>query len=170
MRELHELRAGKGGIAVRSPKWFSMTVSRRARLVGLPSLLACAMLLATAGASADTTPTCFGESATISGSGTVAGTPGNDVIVGSPGSDTIDGAGGNDLVCGLDGDDALVGGPGNDRVDGGPGTDIVVGDRFASKGDMTPPTQQITRGGFGVCDRDAVSDHHALGADEHLLD
>ena len=35
---------------------------------------------------------------------------------------------------------------------------------------MTPPTQQITRGGFGVCDRDAVTDHHAFGADEHLLD
>jgi hypothetical protein len=35
---------------------------------------------------------------------------------------------------------------------------------------MTPPTQQITRGGFGAGDRDAVADHHALGADEDLLD
>jgi len=35
---------------------------------------------------------------------------------------------------------------------------------------VTPPTQQITRGGFGVCDRDAVVDNHAVGANEHLLD
>src|SRR6266540_7514402 len=37
-------------------------------------------------------------------------------------------------------------------------------------GVATPPTQQITRGGFGACDRDAVSDGHAFGADEDLLD
>src|SRR6266508_4628777 len=41
---------------------------------------------------------------------------------------------------------------------------------LSSTGLMTPPTQQITRGGFGVCDRDAVSDGHAFGADEDLLD
>ena len=37
-------------------------------------------------------------------------------------------------------------------------------------GVVTPPTQQITWGGFGACDRDAVPDDHAVGADEDLLD
>jgi hypothetical protein len=42
--------------------------------------------------------------------------------------------------------------------------------KLASNGEMTPPTQQITRCGFGACDRDAVADHHALGTDEDLPD
>jgi retron-type reverse transcriptase len=37
-------------------------------------------------------------------------------------------------------------------------------------GILTPPTQQITRGGFGACDRDAVVDDHSVGTNEHLLD
>jgi hypothetical protein len=43
--------------------------------------------------------TCFGERATITGSGAFTGTPGNDVIVGSDLADTIDGLSGNDLIC-----------------------------------------------------------------------
>jgi group II intron reverse transcriptase/maturase len=35
---------------------------------------------------------------------------------------------------------------------------------------LTPPTQQITRCWLGACDRDAVADDHAVGADEDLLD
>src|SRR6266498_2738343 len=37
-------------------------------------------------------------------------------------------------------------------------------------GILTPPTQQIARGRVGACDRDAVSNDHAFGADEDLLD
>jgi hypothetical protein len=42
--------------------------------------------------------------------------------------------------------------------------------KLASSGEVTPPTQQITRGGFGAGDRDAVSNDHAFGTDEDLLD
>jgi hypothetical protein len=73
------------------------------------------------------TSKCFGQSATISGSGTITGTAGNDVIVGSPGPDTIDGLGGNDLVCGLEGDDVLIGGDGDDQLDGGDDDDTLRG-------------------------------------------
>ena len=65
-------------------------------------------------------PTC-----TITGSGTINGTPGNDVICGGPNSDTIDGRGGNDVVLGGGGNDTLVGDAGRDTLNGGPGTDTA---------------------------------------------
>src|SRR6266498_4088637 len=37
-------------------------------------------------------------------------------------------------------------------------------------GVKTPPTQQITRGRVGACDRDAVADDHTVGTNQHLLD
>jgi hypothetical protein len=73
------------------------------------------------------TPMCFGQAATITGSGTITGTAGNDVIVGSPGPDTIDGLGGSDLICGLEGDDVLIGGDANDQLDGGDDDDTLRG-------------------------------------------
>jgi Ca2+-binding RTX toxin-like protein len=82
----------------------------------------CVGLLALAPVGALATPgwaapadTCFGERATITGSGIIDGTAGSDVIVGSDGGDTIDARSGNDLICGLAGDDVVVGGLGNDR-------------------------------------------------------
>lgn len=83
--------------------------------------------LATPGWAAPTT-TCFGEPATISGSGNLTGTSGDDVIVGSQIADTIDGLGGNDRICGLAGSDQLAGGLGNDLIDAGVGDDFVRGD------------------------------------------
>jgi hypothetical protein len=72
---------------------------------------------------------CFGERATITGSGVINGTGGDDVIVASGLSDTINGRGGDDLVCGLGGDDAQInGGLGRDSLDGGTGDDQLRGD------------------------------------------
>jgi Ca2+-binding RTX toxin-like protein len=73
----------------------------RAAWLGLAALGA-AGAVATQGLGAPAA-TCFGERATVSGSGTITGTQGNDVIVGSAGDDMIDGSGGNDRICGLDG-------------------------------------------------------------------
>jgi Ca2+-binding RTX toxin-like protein len=70
---------------------------------------------------------CFGSAATITGSGTITGTPGDDVIIGSDSNDTILGLAGNDKICGGAGDDTLGGGPGNDQLDGGPGNDNLTG-------------------------------------------
>ena len=50
-------------------------------------------------------PKCFGQAATIVGTGkseTLRGTSGDDVIVGLLGDDTIKGRGGDDLICGND--------------------------------------------------------------------
>ncbi|WP_183095894.1 fibronectin type III domain-containing protein, partial [Nocardioides stalactiti] len=83
-------------------------------------------------------PPCRGLTATVSGSGTITGTPGDDVIVGSIGPDTIDGLGGNDTICALGGDDTLLAntadgndtvflGPGDDIADTSSGTDLING-------------------------------------------
>jgi Ca2+-binding RTX toxin-like protein len=88
------------------------------------------MLLGAAGASGNATPKCFGERATIVGSGLIDGTEGVDVIVGSDGPDTINAFGGNDLVCGLGDVDSFRGGLGHDRLDGGEGNDRLIGDVF----------------------------------------
>src|SRR5688500_7432959 len=128
----------------------SHRLSRTAGLVGWrPIRIALALAAAMAGggltlAEASTQPPrCFGQAATITGSGTINGTAGADVIVGSSGADVIDGLGGDDLICGLNGDDQLIGGPGNDKLDGGAGDESagagMTGDSFASSGDMNAP-------------------------------
>lgn len=85
-------------------------------------------------------PKCFGERATIVGTGqadTLLGTPDDDVIVGKGGPDLIKGRGGNDLICGGAGPDMLRGGGGadmmrgqggNDDMKGGPGVDTCLQD------------------------------------------
>lgn len=81
--------------------------------------------------------TCFGVVATITGRGTITGTPNDDVIVGSKEDDEIDGMGGNDLICGFDDNDRLE--SETQRVqpgvvvwfDGGDGYDTVVGPEWA---------------------------------------
>jgi dipeptidyl aminopeptidase/acylaminoacyl peptidase len=64
----------------------------------------------------------------ISGAGTIVGTPGDDVICGSPGDDTIVGGGGNDVIYADAGNDRVSGGPGNDTVFADHGDDRVSGD------------------------------------------
>ena len=75
-------------------------------------------------------PLCFGDPATIVGTGgsdKITGTNGDDVIVGLGGSDKIDGRGGNDLICGGAGHDSISGGDGEDKIDGGSGDDTLSG-------------------------------------------
>ena len=71
---------------------------------------------------------CNDVAATVTGSGTIIGTPGDDVIVGSDGDDTIFGLGGNDVICAGDGNDTVFAGLGDDQVFGGGGNDTIVGD------------------------------------------
>ena len=75
----------------------------------------------------DTSPSCAGRPATITGSGPVVGTPGADVIVGSDGDDTILGLGGDDVVCAGGGQDRVYAGAGTDAVFGGDGDDFIRG-------------------------------------------
>jgi Ca2+-binding RTX toxin-like protein len=84
-----------------------------------------------AGAAPATTYSCFGQPATIVGTGDgegLKGTTGPDVIVGLGGSDAIFGNGGDDLICAGGGSDTVHGGAGNDMISGGPGTDHIQGD------------------------------------------
>jgi hypothetical protein len=77
------------------------------------------------------TPTCFGQPATIvggPGQDILNGTDGNDVIVGLGDDDIIRGKKGNDLICGGPGNDELYGGSGRDKIDGGAGGDLVAGE------------------------------------------
>jgi Ca2+-binding RTX toxin-like protein len=88
-------------------------------------------VLAGGGAAQTTPPTCFGQRATVVGTGgadKMQGTSGPDVMVGQGGDDTVDGGGGDDLICGNNNNDTLRGGNGNDRIDGGSDADTVVGD------------------------------------------
>jgi Ca2+-binding RTX toxin-like protein len=82
-------------------------------------------------------PTFAGQTATITGSGTIHGARGADVIVGSVGDDVIDGRGGNDLFCGGFGNDAIHGNAGDDTIyrnDPG-GDDFLTEDVDTVRGD-----------------------------------
>jgi SpoIID/LytB domain protein len=88
------------------------------------------LLLGLPGVSSATTPTCFGEPATIIGTGgadTLEGTSGRDVIAGLGGADVISGKGGDDLLCGGGGRDVIEGGNGADHISGGGGADQIAG-------------------------------------------
>ena len=74
--------------------------------------------------------TCFGQPATIVGTGgrdVIRGTRGPDVIAALGGADRVRAAGGNDIVCGGRGRDRLRGGRGIDALFGGGGRDRLVG-------------------------------------------
>jgi hypothetical protein len=90
---------------------------------------------------------------TISGTGTITGTPGDDVICGSAGVDAINGGGGGDIILAGGGADALVGGPGNDQLNGGPGADV------ASFAGSTAVNASLTTGfaAVGTGEADALS-------------
>jgi Ca2+-binding RTX toxin-like protein len=72
-------------------------------------------------------PTCDGQPATITGSGTIFGTIGDDVIVGSAGNDVIKARAGFDRVCGGGGDDVIYGGDGTNYLWGEDGNDRLIG-------------------------------------------
>ena len=86
-----------------------------------------ALAVAPSGRTAEQDARCFGDAATITGSGVIRGTPGNDVIIGSAARDTIYGGGGKDEICALDGDDRVDGGQGRDHLFGGAGSDRLEG-------------------------------------------
>jgi Ca2+-binding RTX toxin-like protein len=84
---------------------------------------------------------CFGRTATITGTNgdeTLSGTPGDDVIAGLGGDDTIHGNGGADLICGGGGSDSLSVDAGTGHLGGGPGDDLLFGgaghDRLTGNG------------------------------------
>ncbi len=95
---------------------------------------------------AQTTPTCFGEPATIVGTDArdvLEGTDGRDVIYSGRGDDEIRGFGGHDLLCGGPGNDLINGNDGDDRIDaqrgggnvsGGPGDDYATGFHISGDG------------------------------------
>jgi Ca2+-binding RTX toxin-like protein len=123
-------------------------------------------LLGPASASGDNTLKCFGERATIVGSGLITGTEGDDVIVGSDGDDTINALGGNDSVCALGGNDLSRGGLGDDHLDGGEGNDGHLGDVNADlPGTDQPGGNDVIIGGPG--DDSAAGDHRSFSGARH---
>lgn len=104
---------------------------------------------------------CAGLRPTITGSGSITGTPGDDVILGSSGADQIDGGGGNDVICGGAGDDTLRGGNGEDILLGGDGADELLGENGVDvlRGDAGNDT---LNGGNGA-------DNLTGGADDDVL-
>jgi Ca2+-binding RTX toxin-like protein len=118
---------------------------------------------------------CFGEPATIVGSGIINGTQGDDVIVGSEVNDVINGNGGEDLICGLGGNDSQInGGVGEDRLAGGEGNDQLRGDiRFPRGSGMAAigGDDDVLYGGAGA-DRmvgDSSGEPASGGGDDLML-
>jgi Ca2+-binding RTX toxin-like protein len=96
---------------------------------------------------------CDEVAATVTGSGTIIGTPGDDVIVGSAGEDSILGLGGNDIICGRGGDDSIVGGDGDDEIFGEGGNDRILGNAGADTIDGGDGDDTI----FGGAGDDSIS-------------
>jgi Ca2+-binding RTX toxin-like protein len=99
--------------------------------VGVIGALTLALIALGFFAPAHAAPRCFGEAATIVGTGKpdrIRATSKADVIVTFGGSDHIHGRGGDDLVCSGGGGDTVRGGSGSDRVNAGEGSfDVVHG-------------------------------------------
>jgi serralysin len=70
-----------------------------------------------------------------------------DRLTGDSGNNVIDGRGGNDVLAGNEGNDTLIGGAGLDTMTGGADADTFV---FH--------TRQGPFGGFGLDDRDVITD------------
>lgn len=150
---------------------------RRSRV----SLAACLVILVAfavlPGRGVSQAGSCFGLSATTTGSAGfdgITGTDGPDIIDGLGGDDVINAAAGNDRICGGDGndfmlgsagDDQLRGGRGRDTMSGGTGTDIVnysgqstpvsvrldgtANDGASGEGDNVPDDVENVLGGSG---------------------
>jgi Ca2+-binding RTX toxin-like protein len=85
-------------------------------------------LIGVQGGSAST-PTCFGEPASLvgtNGNDHLRGTQGDDVIDTLGGSDTVVSRGGNDRICSGSGHDGINAGSGADRVNSGSESDFVI--------------------------------------------
>lgn len=91
---------------------FQRLASRRVLTTGFVTAALLTLGLPAVAAESTATSTCFGRPVTITGAGTINGTPGDDVIVGSAGDDVIDGLGGHDRICGLSGADTIAGASG----------------------------------------------------------
>jgi Ca2+-binding RTX toxin-like protein len=96
-------------------------MKRTKRSIGLLVLVGTLLVLPAVPARAGVA-TCFGQSATITG------TDSDDVLIGTSSDDVIAALGGNDHVTGLEGDDLLCGGDGDDAIFGDPGDDSIHGD------------------------------------------
>jgi Ca2+-binding RTX toxin-like protein len=99
--------------------------ARKVKLLG--ALCATGLVFALAPATASAL--CFGQAATITGTGageTIPGTAGADVIEAGGGDDIVNGGGGADRICGEGGDDTINGQGDNDQMDGG--TSVATGD------------------------------------------
>lgn len=108
--------------------------------------------LPTSLASAASTPTCDGKTATIVGTDrkdVIYGTAGNDVIVGLRGWDQLLGGGGNDTICGGRGADHLYGGSGADWLQGGPDGLLFDEDQYGDKVDGGGGNDTVS-GGAGL--------------------
>jgi hypothetical protein len=85
---------------------------------------------ATQQALAQTSISCYGQTATIVGTPEfedIIGTQGQDVIVTLGGSDRVNALGGDDIICGAPGPTTIIGGAGNDLIDGFAGNDFLSG-------------------------------------------
>lgn len=133
-------------------------------------LLACALgiALATAAPTAAAAgapgggPRCFGEPATIVGTGdrdVLRGTPGADVVVTFRGFDVVHGLGGADRICTGRGGDELFGEGGRDRLQGGPDGQRFDDDFITSDTLVGGPGDDVLDGGPGLDeDRPGVGD------------
>src|SRR6266545_4498309 len=86
------------------------------------SLGAIGGLIVLAESAAASEPECFGQPATIVGSGLIHGATGDDTVIG-------------DIRSG-EGDPSTAPGNGNDLLIGGDGDDFLVGDRSTPSGDL----------------------------------
>ena len=106
-----------------------MSARRRSAALAVAAL-ALSSAVGVASPAAAAVRTCFGERATIVGTGgddDLHGTQERDVVVALGGDDEIEGRGGNDLICAGDGRDEVRGNAGRDKIDGGPGHDYLRG-------------------------------------------
>ncbi len=87
--------------------------------------------LSSSAAFAQTSPSCLGFPASITGTpgaDSIVGTPGRDVIVTLGGNDRVNALGGDDIICGgASGSKTFVGGEGEDLIIGGNGNDFFSG-------------------------------------------
>jgi len=110
-------------------------------------------------ASAQSPPTCEGQTATIVGTSrgeTIVGTAGNDVIAALAGNDIVNGNAGDDIICGGSGNDQLNGGDGNDRLIGESGDDELNGDSGTDQLVGSSGTDKANGGaGIDICNAES---------------
>lgn len=119
------------------------------RIIVPLAVLVASCAITTASHSASAPPTCFGETATIVGSGVLRGTAGHDVIVATNASTEVHAGPGNDRICGAP---LAYGGQGHDRIYYGlsGGGDIeLMGQAGVDRIVVTSPAFAFLYGGDG---------------------